>query len=258
MADELKTLAGPDSPVALITGGAGGIGGAICRSLAEAGFRMAVGYNRSAEAAAQLAARLPGAGHFAVAAPVTDSAALKVMAGEIERRAGRCDVLINCAGTTRFVPHNDLDGLDDALIDTILAINVRGAFAALRAVKPLLERSPLKGGGVVINISSTAGIFAIGSNVMYCASKAALDNMTKSLARALAPKIRVLSVSPGLVDTDFVKSLDPKWRDEQAAKTALQRLASPEEIGTAIVAAVTHLTFSTGSVVLVDGGRLLL
>jgi 3-oxoacyl-[acyl-carrier protein] reductase len=258
VATALTTPAGPDSPVALVTGGAGGIGGAICRSLAEAGFRIAVGYNRSADAAARLAEELPGSSHFAVAAPVTDSTALTLMAAEIARRAGRCDVLVNCAGTTRFVPHSDLDGLDDVLIDSILATNVRGAFAALRAVKPMLEKSPLKGGGVVINISSTAGIFAIGSNVMYCASKAALDNMTKSLARALAPKIRVLSVSPGLVDTDFVKSLDPKWRDEQSAKTALQRLADPEEIGTAIVAAVTQLTFSTGSVVLVDGGRLLL
>ena len=122
----------------------------------------------------------------------------------------------------------------------------------------MLERSPLKGGGVVINISSTAAIFAIGSNVMYCASKAALDNMTKSLARALAPKIRVLSVSPGLVDTEFVKSLDRNWRDEQCSKTAMQRLALPEEVGTAIVSAVTQLTFSTGSIILVDGGRLLL
>jgi 3-oxoacyl-[acyl-carrier protein] reductase len=200
---------------------------------------------------------LPGSGHIALAAPVTDSAALARMASEIELRMGRCDVLINCAGTTRFVPHNDLDGLDDALIDTILSTNVRGAFATLRAVKSMLEKSPLKGGGVVINISSTAAIFAIGSNVMYCASKAALDNMTKSLARALAPKIRVLSISPGLVDTDFVKSLDQKWRDEQSSKTPLQRLANPDEVGTAIVSAVTQLTFSTGSVILVDGGRLL-
>jgi len=251
-------VAGADSPVALITGGAGGLGAAICAAMANAGFRMVVGYNRSADSAAELARRLPGTGHMAAAAPVTDSVALQKMAELIERRLGRCDVLINCAGTTRFVPHNDLDGLDDALIDTILAINVRGAFAALRAVRPMLERSPLKGGGVVINISSTAAIFAIGSNVMYCASKAALDNMTKSLARALAPKIRVLSVSPGLVDTEFVKSLDRNWRDEQCSKTAMQRLALPEEVGTAIVSAVTQLTFSTGSIILVDGGRLLL
>lgn len=243
--------------MALVTGGAGGIGAAICRALAESGFRVIVGYHRSAAAAEQLAKVLPGTGHAALAAPVTDTAALKVLATSLEQGWGRCDVLVNCAGTTRFVPHADLDGLDDALIDMILATNVRGAVAAVRAVRPLLERSKLQGGGVIINISSTAALSAIGSNIIYCASKAALDSLTKSLARALAPRIRVLSVSPGLVDTEFVKSLDPKWRDEQAARTPLGRLTTPEEVGQAIVAAVRHLTFSTGSIVLVDGGRLL-
>jgi 3-oxoacyl-[acyl-carrier protein] reductase len=252
------TLPDQRSPVALITGGAGGIGSACARALAGAGFRVIVGYNSSTAAATALARELPGAGHAAMSAPVTDSAALTRLAAQIGAHAGRCDVLINCAGTTRFVPHADLEGLDDELIDRVLATNVRGAFAATRALRPLLEQSDLRGGGVIINISSTAAQFAIGSNIMYCASKAALDNMTKSLARALAPKIRVLSVSPGVVETDFIKSLDPKWRDEQVARTALRRLAMPEEVGAAIVAAVTQLTFSTGSVVLVDGGRLLL
>jgi len=103
---------------------------------------------------------------------------------------------------------------------------VRGSFAALRALLPLLRESPRFGGAVVVNISSIAARTAMGSNVMYCASKAALDSMTQSLARALAPSIRVLSVSPGLVDTDFVQSLDPQWRDEQAARTPLGRLAA--------------------------------
>ncbi|MFT3904950.1 MAG: SDR family oxidoreductase [Steroidobacteraceae bacterium] len=243
------------APVALITGGAGGIGECICRGLAGAGFRIVVGYNRSADAAERLAAELPGSGHVALQAPVTDSAGLAHMAGQIGTRLGRLDVLVNCAGTTRFVPHADLEGLDDALFDQIFATNVRGAFAALRAVKPLLEQSDLKGGAVVINISSIAAVIAMGSNVAYCASKAAVDNMTKSLARALAPKIRVLSVSPGLVDTEFVKSLDTRWRDEQAERTPLKRLAMPEEIGAAVVAAVTQLTFSTGAIIAVDGGR---
>jgi len=243
------------SPVALVTGGAGGIGEAICRGLAEAGFRIGVGYNRSADAAQMLARQLPGAGHVALAAPVTDSVALTAMAGELEARFGRCDVLVNCAGTTRFVPHADLDGLNDALFDSIFAVNVRGAFAAVRALKRLLEKSDLAGGGVVINISSIAAVIAMGSNVAYCASKAAVDNMTRSLARALAPRIRVISVSPGLVDTEFVKSLDQSWRDEQASRTALKRLASPHEAAQAVVAAVTQLTFTTGSIIAVDGGR---
>ena len=246
-----------ESPVAVVTGGAGGIGSAICDSLAQAGFRLVIGYNSKATQAEALARALPGQGHVALPAPVTDTAALATLAATIEQAFGRCDVLVNCAGVTRFVPHADLDALDDALIDTILSVNVRGAFAAVRALHPLLARSTLPGGGVVINLSSTAASFAIGSNVMYCASKAALDNMTKSLARALAPRVRVLSVSPGLVATDFVKSLDEGWRDEQARRTPLQRLAQPGEVGHAVVAAVTQLTFSTGSVILVDGGRLL-
>ena len=244
-----------ERPVALVTGGAGGLGEAITRALAAAGFRVAVGYHRSAEAALQLAAALPGSGHFGLAAPVTDSAAMQNMAHAIETRCGRCDVLVHSAGTTRFVPHADLDGLDDALFDSIFAVNVRGAFAASRALKPLLERSSLAGGGVIIHISSIAAVTAMGSNVAYCASKAALDNMTRSLARALAPRIRVLSVSPGLVDTEFVKSLDRTWRDEQAARTPLRRLALPEEVARAVVAAVTQLTFTTGSIIAVDGGR---
>ena len=108
---------------------------------------------------------------------------------------------------------------------------------------------------MVVNISSIAARTAMGSNIMYCASKAALDNMTQSLARALAPRVRVLSVSPGLVDTEFVKSLDPRWREEQAARTPLARLARPQEVGAAVVAAVRDLTFTTGCVLAVDGGR---
>lgn len=244
-----------DSPVAVVTGGAGGIGAAICRALAGAGFAVVVGFHRSAAAAETLVAALPGSGHAALSAPVTDSGALRVLAEAIEERYQRCDVLVNCAGTTRFVAHADLDGLDDALIDEILATNVRGSFAAVRAFLPLLKSSPRPGGGAVINISSIAARTAMGSNIMYCASKAALDSMTQSLARALAPAVRVISVSPGLVDTEFVKSLDPAWRDQQAARTPLGRLVAPEEVAVAVVAAVRDLTFTTGCVLSVDGGR---
>ena len=177
------------------------------------------------------------------------------LAVDIESRYGRCDVLVNCAGTTRFVAHDDLDGLDDALIDDVLATNVRGPFAMVRALARQLKRSELPGGGVVVNISSIAAQTAMGSNVIYCASKAALDNLTKSLARALSPAIRVVSVSPGLVDTEFVKSMDPAWRDEQAQRTPLGRLAQPEEIALAVLAAVRELRFTTGCVLPVDGGR---
>jgi 3-oxoacyl-[acyl-carrier protein] reductase len=241
--------------VALVTGGAGGLGSAICRALAGAGYSVAVGYHSSAERAERLATSLPRKGHSGVRAPVTDSAAMRAMAAQVAERYGRCDVLVNCAGITRFVEHGDLDALDDDLIDAILATNVKGAFAAVRALLPLLRLSTQPGGGVVINISSIAARTAMGSNVVYCASKAALDNMTQSLARALAPAVRVISVSPGLADTDFVKSMDSEWRETQAARTPLGRLAQPEEVGAAVVAAVRDLTFTTGCILPVDGGR---
>ena len=240
--------------VAIVTGGAGGLGSAICRELAGEGAAVVVGYHRSRDAAQALAAALPAAGaeHVALEAPVTDSGRLGDLAGEIERRYGRLDILVNCAGITRFVPHGDLDGLDDGLIDEILATNVRGPFAAARALRHLLAS---RGCGLIVNISSVAALTAMGSNIAYCASKAALDNMTRSLARALAPAIRVVSVAPGLVDTEFVRGMDAGWRDAQVSRTPLGRLAAPSEVARAVVAAATHFTFSTGTVLAIDGGR---
>jgi 3-oxoacyl-[acyl-carrier protein] reductase len=211
-----------EGKVAVVTGGAGGIGSAIVRMLATAGASVVVGYNGSGTAAAALAASMPGDGHRAAPARVTETASLQGLAAEVEAAFGRLDILVNCAGTTRFVPHGDLEALDDALIDRILAVNVRGVIAATRAFRPLLARG---GGGLVVNISSIAAVTAMGSNIAYCASKAAVDNLTRSLARALAPDIRVVSVSPGLVDTEFVKGLDEGWRNHQAALTPLGRLS---------------------------------
>jgi 3-oxoacyl-[acyl-carrier protein] reductase len=241
--------------VAVITGGAGSMGTIICGALAREGMRVVVGYNRSADKAKILAGSLPGGGHAALASPVTDSAALATFAAEIGSRYGFCDVLVNCAGVTRFVPHGDLDALDDALIENILSTNVRGPFATVRALRPLLEKSKHPGGAVIVNISSIAALTAMGSNVIYCASKAAVDNMTKSLARALAPKIRVVSVAPGVVDNDFIRSMDARWLEEQVGRTPLKRLAAPEEVASAVIAAIKHLTFTTGSIIPVDGGR---
>jgi 3-oxoacyl-[acyl-carrier protein] reductase len=244
-------------PVAMVTGAAGGIGQAICVGLADAGFHVAAGYHSAAAAAEEVVARLPGSGHIAIAAPVTDSAALKAVVSEIDGRYGRCDVLVNCAGTTRFVAHADLDALDDELFDRVLLTNLRGAFAAVRCFRRLLDRSDLSGGGVVVNISSIAATLAMGSNIAYCASKAGMDNMTRSLARALAPRIRVVSVSPGLIDTGFVKGINPASFEQQAKVTPLKRLGLTKEISDVVVAVVTRMTYATGIVIPVDGGRLL-
>lgn len=238
--------------VAVVVGGSGAIGSAICRHFAAEGATCVVTYNRGRDAARELLTGLPDGGHWAANVPIDDSEALKILADDVAAKHGRLDVLVNCAGITRFVPHPDLDALDDQLIDDIFRVNCRGALAAVRAFRSLLAAGE---GGLVINISSIAGVTAMGSNIAYCASKAALDSMTKSLARALAPEIRVVSVSPGLVDTDFVKNLDQKWRDEQAGRTPLKRLATADEIGAAALAVVTHLKYSTGCIIPIDGGR---
>jgi 3-oxoacyl-[acyl-carrier protein] reductase len=238
--------------MAVVTGGSGGIGSEICRHFAEAGCTVAFTYRTGKQAAERILETLPGTGHWATRVAVDDSVALKGLAAEVASKRSRCDVLVNCAGRTRFVPHVDLDALDDDLIDDIFRVNWRGAFAAVRAFRPLLKAS---GSGLVVNISSIAGVTGMGSNVAYCASKAALDCMTKSLARALAPEIRVVSVSPGLVDTEFVKGLDQKWRDEQAARTPLGRLATPDEVGAAVLALASTLKYANGCIIPLDGGR---
>ncbi|MDO7410079.1 SDR family oxidoreductase [Acinetobacter baumannii] len=240
--------------VALVTGATGGLGHSICHALAAQGANIVVGYNASFDKAQQVLQSLPDVekGHLVAACPVTDSAKLDDLRDQIQTYYGRCDIVVNCAGTTRFVAHADLKSLDDQLIDSIFNTNVRGAIAVVRALQPLLQQSD---GGLIVNISSIAARTAMGSNIAYCASKAALDNLTISLARALAPNIRVISVSPGLSDTEFVKGLDQDWRNIQAVSTPLGRLALPEEIANAVVAVATQLTFTTGAIIPVDGGR---
>lgn len=238
--------------VALVTGGAGGIGAAICRALAEEGAAVLVGFSTGQARAETLVAELPGPGsHRAVLTRVDDSGTLSAAAESVKLTEGRLDLLVNNAGVTTPVPHDDLDGLSDEWIDTILRINVRGAFACTRAFAPLLR----SGGGLVVNISSIAGQTGLGSNVAYCASKAALDSMTRSLGRALAPDIRVLSISPGWVDGEYAQKMPAEAIAVQAGRTPLGRIARPEEVARAVLAAATHLTFTTGCVIPVDGGR---
>ena len=155
-------------------------------------------------------------------------------------------------GNARPVGHGDLEALDDELIDAIFRVNWRGAFACVRALKDLLAAGD---GGLVVNISSIAAVTGIGSNVAYCASKAALNAMTLSLARALAPAIRVVSVSPGWVEGEYASRMDPAILEAQRQKTPLGRLAQAEDVAEAVLAVATSLRFSTGCIIPVDGGR---
>ena len=235
-----------------MTGASGGIGSATARRLAEAGARVALTYHSNEEAAEALREELPGEGHLVVRLQVEHSESLTHLADTVRECFGTLDLLVNNAGMTRYVAHDDLDGLDDALIDQIFRVNWRGAFACVRALKDLLMDGE---GGLVVNVSSIAGTTGEGSNVAYCASKAALDSMTRSLARALAPKLRVVSVAPGLVEGEYAQQLEPAWRQDQIERTPLHRLAEADDVANAVLALATLLPFTTGDIIHVDGGR---
>jgi len=241
-----------DGGVALVTGGSRGIGAATARTLAAAGGRVIVTHRDSEAGAREVVESLAGDGHRWVRASATDTGALEALARSIGAEEGRLDVLVNNAATTQVIPHDDLEALDDDFFDRVMRTNVRGPFATIRACRTLLASEP---GGVVVNISSLASRMANGSNVAYCASKAALDNMTVSLARALAPRVRVLSVAPGLVDTELTRGWDPERRRRMIEQTPLGRLATPQDAARAVLAAVTALPATTGVVIPVDGGR---
>ena len=234
----------------LITGATGGLGEYTAYAFANLGYRVAVGYNSNVDKANVIVSDLPGDGHIAVKCTTNDTVSVQQARDVIMTEFGGLTALINNAGWTKFVAHDDLQSLDDDLIDGIFQTNVRGAFVCVREMEHLLQD-----GGCVVNISSIAGQTGMGSNIAYCASKAALDTMTKSLARVLAPKVRVIAVAPGLVDTDFVKGIDEEWRNEQEQATPMKRLAAPEEVANAITACVEHMTFTTGRTIYIDGGR---
>lgn len=241
-----------DGCVALVIGATGGIGSATCRLLAREGASVVVAYHSRPEDAEVLLQELAGADHASGQASVDDSASLEALAAMVRDRFSRLDLLVNNAGITRYVDHADLDGLDDALFDWIFRVNVRGAFAAIRAFAPLLERSQ---DALVVNMSSIAGRTGHGSNVAYCASKAALDSITRSLGRALAPSIRVVSIAPGLVEGNYTDRLDPEWAQAQRDHTPLRRLATADDVARGILSAATDLAFTTGCVIPIDGGR---
>ncbi|HLL94729.1 MAG TPA: SDR family oxidoreductase [Spirosoma sp.] len=243
------------SKVALVTGGSGGIGSEICRHLARAGYQIVINYQSSRQKAEATLASLENNGHLVYCASVTDSGQLTEMAAVVAERYGRLDILVNNAGITTPVPHSDLDALTDDWIDRIMQVNFRGAFATIRAFRPLLLQGQ---NPVVINISSVAGRTGVGSNVAYCASKAALDSMTRSLGRALAPAIRVVSLSPGWVQGDYMDNFPVEYIQEQIRRTPLNRLAQAPDVAAAVLAIAESFTFSTGCIFPVDGGRELL
>ena len=153
-----------------------------------------------------------------------------------------------------MIPHADLSALDDEFFDFVLAVNLRGPFATVRACRALLEAS---GHGLVVNVGSVSGVRGGGSNIAYAAAKAGLHAMTMSLARALAPAIRVVAVAPSLMATPMTSMWTPQQRAQRIASNPLQRIAEPEEVAAVILGLATTMTFVNGTVIPVDGGSLL-
>jgi 3-oxoacyl-[acyl-carrier protein] reductase len=242
----------PSARAALVTGSATGIGRSTAWMLAERGYDVTVNYSRSKAEAEETAdgVRTRGARVLVIQATVADDAAVRGMVERTATDLGRLDVLVNNAATTHFIDHKDLDALTDPVWDEILQVNLKGTFYACRAAMPHLASR----GGSIINVASVAGIGGSGSSIAYAASKGAVITLTKSLARAFAPAVRVNAVAPGPVQTRWLADHQDMVQAAMKA-TPLSRPATPEDIAAAIVYLADETTLTTGQVLVLDGGR---
>ena len=265
------TAAGPqlEGRTALVTGGGTGLGAAIARVLAAHGAHVLLAYRSSADAAAAVAEDCRAAGgtastHRCDVASDADCRALAAAISDAGRPGGRLDVLVNNAGTTKAVDLADLDGLTGADFHRLYDVNVVGAFRMVRACRGALEASHAASGlaASVLNVSSIAGVTGRGSSVAYAASKAALNGMTLSLARALSPAIRVNAVCPGFIDSDWwsegghgAPGQRDAIREGVEANAPLRAASTPEDIADAAAAfCLPGFRHVTGETLLVDAG----
>ena len=233
------------SEVVVVTGSSSGIGRAVAERFARDGARVIINSSRSVEAGEMLAQSLPEAVYVQGDVSREDDAR-RVVATALER-FGRLDVVVNNAGTTRRIPFVDLEAVDDELWRRILDVNLMGPWYVSRTAAPALREAK----GAIINVGSVAGIIAGGSSLPYAVSKAALHHLTRTLAQALAPEVRVNAVAPGLVETPWTVG----WEANEAivARTPLGRAGTPEDIADAVVS-LARAPFATGQIVVVDGG----
>jgi 3-oxoacyl-[acyl-carrier protein] reductase len=243
---------------AIVTGAGSGVGRATALALAQKGCAVLVNYSKKREAAEQVAEEARGFGVQAIAlrADVSADADCRNMVQEAERAFGRLDVLVNNAGTTRFIKHTDLDAVQLEDWDAIFAVNLRGPFQCARAAQKALAAH---GQGCIVNVSSTAGLRAIGSSIPYCASKAALNNLTLSLARALAPHIRVNAVAPAFITGDWLQQgLGASYESTKKfweGRAVLGKVCDPEDVAAAILSLIEGSELVTGHIMPVEGGQ---
>ena len=248
---------GDRKKAALVTGGATGIGRSAVLALARAGYDVAVNYSRS-EAAAKETAREAGklgAATLLCKCDVADDAAVRKMLRAVEERFGRLDALINNAGTTSEIKPRDFDLMTAEEWDRVFAVNVRGLFQVTRAALPLLRKGEQP---CIVNTASIVGLRPGPQPLPYAASKAAVVNLTKTLAYNLGPEIRVNAVAPGWMEGDWMKRmLKDKYGElmERRAKlTPLKRVVTADDVAETMMSLIQGNRFVTGEVVVIDGG----
>ena len=239
--------------VALITGGGTGVGEATTLQLADRGFHVAINYSRSKDDAERTAAaaRERRVRAITLACDVSSDSQVRDMIDRCRQEFGRLDVLVNNAGMTHFVQHSDLEAMSEDKWDEILAVNLKGPFFVSRAAIPLMRAG---GDGAIVNVASVAGVAGSGSSIAYAASKGGLITMTKSLAKAFAPDIRVNAVCPGPIISRWLA--DHQDMVDAAVKiTPLKRASSTDDIADAVTFLACDAQMMTGQALIVDGGR---
>lgn len=241
---------------ALVTGAASGIGRAAALALARAGYDVAINYSSSEKAARETAAAAEklGVKTLVLRCDVSDEAGVRAMLKTVEEKFGRLDVLINNAGTTAPWKMRDLESLSLEEWDRVFAVNVRGLFQVTRAAVPLLRAAK----GCIVNTASIVGLRPGPQPLPYAASKAAVVNLTKTLAWNLGPEIRVNAVAPGWMEGDWMqRMLKDKYEDlmgKRAKATPLKRVVTAEDVAETMVSLVQSNRFVTGEVIVIDGG----
>jgi len=246
-----------NKPAALVTGAATGIGRSAAIALAKNGYDVVVNFSRSEDAAKITAneAEAAGARTLLYRADVSDDTRVRAMLAATEKEFGRLDVLINNAGTTVDVDPKNFDDMTVEAWNRVFAVNVLGLFLVTRVATPLLKKSP---NGCIVNTCSIAGLRPSAQPLPYAASKAAVANLTKTLANALGPQIRVNAVAPGWIEGEWMKrTLAENYEGliaRRAKYTPLKRCCTEEDVADSMLSLILHNRFVTGEIIIVDGG----
>jgi 3-oxoacyl-[acyl-carrier protein] reductase len=240
--------------VAVITGGCGQIGYAAAQRLAADGITVVALVRKNLEDARDLLNKLPNQelNHTAILASVTETAQIKAAVQQINDLFGRCDILINAAGINKVVPVSHIDKFTDELFDAIIDTNLKGTFVCAREFLPLLRKDK----GLIINLSSLSAYSGNNINLAYAASKAGVNSLTRTLARGLAPAVRVVGIAPGYLEkatSGINKPAD--FNEKISAEIPLNRVATGDDIADVIMSLVNGMNYMNGETIKIDGGR---